>query len=102
MRWLETLAVGEASAAFVLAAMNCGHLVSYARHSRSPGRRAGAGALALVCAAVALESMAFLASPALQAAPLLRDASVLVVRSGLLLASAAVSALLLRAGRSRA
>jgi hypothetical protein len=102
VQWLETLAVGEASAGFVLAAMNCRQLMGYARRARSPGRRAGAAALALVCGAIALEALAFLVSPALQASPGLRDASVLAVRSGLLAASAAVSALLLRGGHSRA
>ncbi len=102
MQWVETLSVVEASGGFVLASMNCRQLVGYARAARSAGRRAGASALAMVSAAFALEALAFLASPAIEASPQLRDVSVLAVRSALLMASAAVSVLLLRGGRSRA
>jgi hypothetical protein len=101
VQWLEIVAVGEASGGFVLAGMNCRQLVGYARAARSAGRRAGASALALVSGAFALEALTFLASPAIEASPGLRDVSVLVVRSVLLAASAAISVLLLRNGRSR-
>jgi hypothetical protein len=102
VQWLEMVAVGEAGVGFVLAAMNCRELVGYARAARSAGRRTGAWALALVCAAFAMEALTFLASPAIEAAPELRDVSVVAVRSVLLAATAAISALLLRNGRSRA
>lgn len=65
------------------------------------GAQSGASALALVSAAFGLEAVAFLASPALELSAGLRDASVFVVRSSLLAASAAVSLLLLRGRRSR-
>jgi hypothetical protein len=102
VQWLETLVVVEASGGFVLASMNCRQLVSYARGARSAGRRAGASALALVCAGLSLESLAFLAEPAIEASPEWRDVTLLVVRTALLAASAALSALLVRNGRSRA
>jgi hypothetical protein len=102
VQWLETLVLVEASAGFVLAGMNCRQLVAYARAARSAGRRAGASVLALVSGAFAVEALVFLASPALEASPELRDVSLLAVRSVLLAATAAVSALLLRNGRSRA
>ena len=102
MQWLETFVVTEAGAGFVLASMNCRHLLAYARVARSAARRTGARAMALVSAALALESIAYVASPALDASPELRDVSLLAVRSGLLLASAVVGALLLRGGRPRA
>ena len=102
VQWLETLVVVEASGGFVLASMNCRQLVGYARGARSAARRAGSAALALVSGALAVEAVAFLAWPAIEASPALRDVSLVAVRSGLLAASAAVSALLLRNGRLRA
>lgn len=102
MQWLETLVLVEASGGFVLASMNCRQLVGYARAARSAARRAGAAALALVSAALSLEALLFLASPAVEASPALRDVSLVALRSALLASSAAVSALLLRGGRSRA
>jgi hypothetical protein len=102
VQWLETFVVLEASGGFVLASMNCRQLVIYARIARSAGRRTGASALALLCAGLSLEALAFLAEPAIEASPPIRDATLLLVRSVLLAASAVLSALLLRSGRSRA
>jgi len=102
VQWMETVAVVEASGGFVLASMNCRQLTGYARAARSAGRRVGAAALALVCGALAMESAAFLAWPAIEASPELREPSLVVLRSALLAASAAISALLLRNGRLRA
>jgi hypothetical protein len=102
VQWLDTLVVAEAGAGFLLASMNCRQLTAYARAARSAARRTGASALALVSAALSLEALAFLAWPAIEASPELRGASVVALRSVLLLASGAVSALLLRSGRSRA
>ena len=102
MQWLETLVLVEASAGLILATMNCRWLIGYARGAREAARRAGAAALALLSGAVALEALTFLASPAIEASPELREASVVVVRSALLTASATISALLLRNGHSRA
>ena len=102
MQWLETVAVVEASGGFVLAAMNCRQLVGYARDARTAARRAGASALALVSAAFALEALTYLASPAIEASPELRDVSAVAVRSVLLAATAVISVLLLRSGPSRA
>jgi hypothetical protein len=45
--------------------------------------------------------MAFLAWPAIEASPALRDVSLVAVRSTLLAASAGISLLLLRGARSR-
>lgn len=102
MQWLETFVLIEASAGFVLASMNCRHLLGYARAARTAARRGGAAALALVSAALALEAIVFMASPAIEASPELRDASVVAVRSALLLASGVISVLLLRSGRTQA
>jgi hypothetical protein len=101
VQWLETLVVLEAGGGFVLASMNCRQLVGYARAARSKARRAGAGAVALVSGALSLEAMAFLAWPAIEASPALRDVSLVAVRSTLLAASAGISLLLLRGARSR-
>ncbi len=101
MQWLETLVLVEASAGLILASMNCQRLVGYARGAHLAGRRVGASALALLSGAVALEALTFLASPVVEASPESRDASVVAVRSVLLIDSATISALLLRNGRSR-
>jgi hypothetical protein len=102
VQWLETFVVVEAGAGFVLAGMNCRRLVGYTRAARSAARRTGASALALVSAAFALEALTFLASPAIEASPDLRDVSVIALRSAMLAASGAISVLLLRSGHSRA
>jgi hypothetical protein len=99
VQWLESLVLVEAMGAFVLASMNCRSLLAYARAARSAARRAGAGALSAVSAALSLEALAFMASPALQSSPEARELGVLAVRSALLLASALISLLLLRSGR---
>jgi hypothetical protein len=101
VQWLETFVFVEASAGFVLASMNCRHLLGYARAARTAARRGGAAALALVSGALSLEALVFLAWPVIETSPQLRDASVVAVRSALLLASAVVSVLLLRSGRTR-
>ncbi|HWC30065.1 MAG TPA: hypothetical protein VG845_08295 [Dehalococcoidia bacterium] len=99
MKWLESFVLMEAMAAFVLASLNCRHLLVYARVARSAARRTGAGALCAVSAALALEALVYMASPALDTSPV-REIGALIVRSGLLVASAAIAALLLRsAGR---
>jgi hypothetical protein len=102
VQWLESFVLLEAMGGFVLASLNCRYLLAYARAAHSAARRTGAGALCLVCAALSLEALAYLASPALDSSPQAREVTLLLVRSGLLLASAVLSALLLRAGRARA
>jgi hypothetical protein len=102
VQWLESFVLAEAAGAFVLASLNCRRLLGYARAARSAARRAGAGALCLMSAALGLEALAFAASPGLEADARAREIAVLVVRSALLAASALLTALLLRAGRSRA
>lgn len=99
MLWLETFVLMEAIAAFLLASLNCRGLLAYARAARTAARRSGASALALVSGALALEALAFVAAPALEASPGLRDAGWLLVRSGLLCASVVISVLLLRRRR---
>ena len=101
MLWLESFVLLEAVCGFVLASMNCRRLLAYARCARTASRRAAAGALALVSAALALEALSFMASPALEASPQARELGVLLVRSALLLASGVITALLLRNGRRR-
>jgi hypothetical protein len=102
VQWLETFVLTEACAGFVLASMNCRHLLGYARVARSAARRMGAAAMALVSAALALESLTYVAQPAIEASPELRDVSLVALRSVLLLASAVIGALLWRGGRPRA
>jgi hypothetical protein len=101
VQWLETIVIVEASAGFVLASMNCRHLLGYARVAKTAARRGGAAVMALVSGALSLEALVFLAWPAIETSPQLREATVVVVRSTLLLASAVVSVLLLRSGRTR-
>lgn len=101
MQWLEVLLGLEAGTGFLLASWSCKHLLVHVRAARTAARRLGAAALALVCASLSLEALAFLASPALEGAPAAREASAFLVRSALLLASGAISVLLLRNGRSR-
>lgn len=99
VQWLESFVLLEAMGAFVLASMNCRHLLVYARAARSAARRAGAGALGMVSAALSLEALAYMASPALETDSQVREIGLLLVRSALLLASAVISALLLRGAR---
>ncbi len=99
MQWLDLVILIEAGAGFVLASMNCRYLLAYARAARTVARRTGATALALVSAALALEALAFLGWPALEASPELREAGLLAVRSALLVAAAVISVLLLRGAR---
>lgn len=96
---MEGVALAEAIGAFVLASMNCRHLLGYARAATSAARRAGAGALGAVSAALALEALAYMASPAFAAGTEARELGVLAVRSTLLAASGVIAGLLLRGAR---
>jgi hypothetical protein len=99
VQWLEGVALVEAMGAFVLASMNCRHLLGYARVARSAARRAGARGLCAVSAALALEALAYMASPAFAAGSEARELGVLAVRSALLAASGVIAGLLLRGAR---
>jgi len=99
VQWLESFVLLEAMGAFVLASMNCRHLLAYARAARTAARRAGAGALGAVSAALSLEALAYMASPAVESSPEAREAGVLLVRSALLVASLVITGLLLRNGK---
>jgi hypothetical protein len=99
VQWLDDVALAEAMGAFVLASMNCRHLLAYARAARSAARRTGAGALCALSAALALEALAYMAAPAFSAGSDARELGVLAVRSALLAASAVIAGLLLRGAR---
>ena len=101
MLWLEGFVWLEAMCGFALASMNCRRLLGYARGARTAARRAAAGALALVSAALALEALSFVVTPALESSAEAREFGVLAVRSALLVASGAITALLVRNGRRR-
>ena len=81
----------------VAAGWNCSYLVQWAASAKTPGRRLGASALALVNSGLALEALLFLwlAEPA-SAGPAWRMAAVVLVRLALLASAGLVAALLLR------
>ncbi len=97
MQWLDSVLYGEAGLTFVLSGLNSASMTGLAARAVSRGRRAGAAALAFVCAGVALEALAFLAlaEPASTATPVAAGA-LLVVRTLLLASTAVMTALVLR------
>jgi hypothetical protein len=97
VQWLDLWVSVTAAVDFVAAGANCAYLVRWAGAASTAARRLGAGALALVNAAMALEAIAFiwLAAPASEGTPS-QAAAVVLVRLALLAASGLVSVLLLR------
>jgi hypothetical protein len=95
VQWLDLCVSMAAGGDLALAAVSCVWLAGYARASDTAARRAGAGALALVNAGLALEAALFLAmaAPATDGSTA-RILAVVLVR-GVLLGSSALMALLL-------
>jgi hypothetical protein len=93
--WLDSVVYGEAG---LLSGLNSASIAGIAARARSRARRVGASALALVCAGVAVESLAFLAlaAPASEMTPV-AAAALLCVRSLLLVSTLAMTLLVLRA-----
>ena len=96
--WLETVLLIEVAVAFWLSALNVALLVRVLSAQQGRPRRTAAVVLACVCGAQAMEALLFLwldgAAGATQA---WQAAALLAVRTGLLLSTALVSVLLLRA-----
>ena len=97
MQWLDLWVSLAAGGDFIVASWNCSYLLQWAAAAKTQGRRLGASALALVNTGLALEALLFLwlAEPA-SAGPAWRMAAVVLVRLALLASAALVAALLLR------
>jgi hypothetical protein len=97
VQWLDLWVLLAAAVDFVVAGWNCAYLLRWADAARTPARRLGAAALALVNAGLTLEALAFLwlAAPASDGPPS-HTVAVVLVRGALLASSALMGVLLLR------
>ncbi len=94
--WLETVLLIEAAAAFWLSVLNVALLVRVISRTRGQARRAAAVVLACVCGGQAMEALLFLWQG--DTAPHGWSAVALVlVRTALMVSTASISLLLLRA-----
>ncbi|HEX5369790.1 MAG TPA: hypothetical protein VFY10_10295, partial [Dehalococcoidia bacterium] len=92
MQWLEIVLLMEAAGSFLVSGLNAMWLAGMALRARTRPRRVGVSALALVCGAMALEALLFLA---LSQPPRsgVASAATLIVRTTLLLSSALIASL---------
>jgi hypothetical protein len=97
VQWLDLVFSVAAAGGFILASLNGLYFADYARTTPSRARRAGAAALTLVEAGLALEALLFLSQAPPAAPSWTRSLAVLAVR-GMHLASTALVSLLIWRG----
>jgi hypothetical protein len=98
VQWLDGFLFGEAGLTFVLSGLNTASLAGVAVRARTKARRIGAMALTFLSGGLALESVVFVAvaMPG-QWGSVWASGFVLLARTALLLSTAFLTALILRA-----
>jgi hypothetical protein len=97
--WLETVLLIEAATAFWLSALNVALLLRVVSAARGPARRAAAIVLAWACAGQAMEALLFLWLGDVSVSGAWPAMALLAVRTALVVSTALIALLLVRASR---